>query len=283
MDYVDYRARLGLGFDDKGKQHLFISRLQVFLQAHKDIPLDEKQETEFCYQIGEKSLLANKPLLDIDLINNDPSGLQRVWLYLRKKEFQEVLVGIVVFANTYKGTKRNQQIIINAIEKALKDSHLAYETVRDDDGVFFLPQGAKEMDTALVTTPLEWLVDYPKAHTAFIKALKDYADATPKTASDIADKFRKALETFFQEFFMCDKSLENCKGLYGGYLKSRNVPSEISANFETLLQSYTNFMNGYAKHHDKTSVNILEYIMYQTGNIIRLLITLKQEEITDAN
>ena len=35
-------------------------------------------------------------------------------------------------------------------------------------------------------------------------------------------------------------------------------------------------MNNYAKHHDKTSINVLEYIMYQTGNIIRLLITLKK-------
>ena len=37
-------------------------------------------------------------------------------------------------------------------------------------------------------------------------------------------------------------------------------------------------MNGYAKHHDKTELNVLEYLMYQTGNIIRLLITLKQAE-----
>jgi len=40
----------------------------------------------------------------------------------------------------------------------------------------------------------------------------------------------------------------------------------------------TNFMNGYAKHHDKASKKVLEYIMYQTGNIIRLLVTLKERE-----
>ena len=42
-------------------------------------------------------------------------------------------------------------------------------------------------------------------------------------------------------------------------------------------------MNNYAKHHNKTSRNVLEYIMYQTGNIIRLLITLKQEENNDVD
>lgn len=47
---------------------------------------------------------------------------------------------------------------------------------------------------------------------------------------------------------------------------------------EFLLQAYTSFMNNYAKHRDATSNRLLEYLMYQTGNIIRLLITLKQGE-----
>ena len=70
---------------------------------------------------------------------------------------------------------------------------------------------------------------------------------------------------------------------YGRYLKSIGVPAEITGNMETLLQAYANFMNGYAKHQDATSMNVLEYIMYQTGNIIRLLITLKQEETGNAD
>lgn len=39
-----------------------------------------------------------------------------------------------------------------------------------------------------------------------------------------------------------------------------------------------NYINNYAKHRDATSNRLLEYLMYQTGNIIRLLITLKQGE-----
>ena len=68
------------------------------------------------------------------------------------------------------------------------------------------------------------------------------------------------------------------KSIYGNYLFKAGIPKEIASNFETLLQTYRNFMNGYAKHHDKTELNVLEYLMYQTGNIIRLLITLKQAE-----
>lgn len=283
MDHFDYREQLGIGFSDKGKQKLFVSRIQVFLQAQKDIPFDEQQETEFCYQIGETCLLENKPILDFDMINSAPTGLQRVWLYLRNKSFTEVLACIVTFANTYNGTKKNRNAVLGAVERALKDSRIQYEVVRDSDGVFFFPKGAKELDIALVNQPLKWLLDYPKSHAAFVKCLKMYSNGSQNNASDVADAFRKALETFFQEFFGCDKSLENCKALYGSYLKSHGVPGEIAGNLETLLQSYTNYMNAYAKHHDKTGLNVLEYIMYQTGNIIRLLITLKQEETGNAD
>lgn len=283
MDYIDYRELLGIGCSDKDKQVLFSSRVQVFLQAQKNIPFEEQQETVFCYQIGEKCLLENKPLFDIEALTSGSEGLQRVWLYLRNKGFADMLACIVIFANTYNGTRKNRNTIIGAIEKALEDSHIQYEIVRDSDGVFLLPKGAKELDDALVSKPLKWLSAYPKARTAFVKALKEYANATPDNASDVADKLRKTLETFLREFFNNSAPLEKNKVEYGRYLKSRGIPSEITGNMETLLQMYANFMNGYAKHQDATSVNVLEYIMYQTGNIIRLLITLKQEENKNTN
>ena len=139
------------------------------------------------------------------------------------------------------------------------------------------PKGAKELDDALVSNVLTWLEDYPLSHKAFVKALKEYSKEDEEKVSDVADLFRKALETFFQEFFKSSKSLENIKSEYGSYMKNKGVPTELRNNFETLLQSYTNFMNGYAKHHDKTSKDVLEYIMYQTGSLIRFIITLNND------
>ena len=162
------------------------------------------------------------------------------------------------------------------MREMLNKAHIPFEIYEDKDGMFFFPRGAKELDDALVSAPLEWLSEYPKTRKEWIEALKDYSNLSDTNASDVADKFRKALERFFQEFFSSSKSLENMKSEYGTYMKEKGVPPEVSNNLETLLQSYTNFMNGYAKHHDKTDKNVLEYIMYQTGNIIRLLITLKK-------
>lgn len=153
----------------------------------------------------------------------------------------------------------------------------------DGTGVFIFPKGAPELDEALVSAPLEWLNDYPESRKAWIKALNDYADQTDENASDIADKFRKALERFMQEFFGSEKSLENLLPEYGEYLKGHGVPAEISNDFKKLLNGYTDYINNYAKHHDRTSRKVLEYIMYETGNVMRLLITLKQEETSNAD
>ena len=157
----------------------------------------------------------------------------------------------------------------------INDLNISYDIYADTDGYFIFPKGAKELDDLLVSEPLQWLEQYKLSHKAFIKALKEYSSYNGENASDIADRLRKALETFFQEFFGGSKSLENYKTEYGNFLKEKSIPTELSGNFQTLLTAYTNFNNGYAKHHDKTTQKVLEYILYETGNIIRLLITLK--------
>lgn len=273
MNYLDYREKLGIGFNSKYQEDYFFARMSNFFNLVEEDYLKVGALTAYQYfnTIGESA-------------SNAWAGCELTCILMNIKESMNIKVFVcryMVFMNLLNETNNgafDKQYFLNALYNNLRASKIGFEIVEDDDGLFLFPKGAEEMDTALVSAPLQWLTAYPQTHVAFVKALKDYSEATSDSASDIADKFRKALETFFQEFFACDKSLENCKGLYGGYLKSQNVPSEISANFETLLQSYTNFINGYAKHHDKTGLNVLEYIMYQTGNIIRLLITLKQAE-----
>ena len=59
-------------------------------------------------------------------------------------------------------------------------------------------------------------------------------------------------------------------------MENKGIPTELSNNLQNLLEAYTKFINNYAKHQNKTSKNVLEYIMYQTGNLIRFLITLNE-------
>lgn len=274
MKYLDYRKRLGIGFDNIQLEALFLKRMKNHLEITRtdatfDHLVTSRMVFEYCNITGAE-------FEDMDTSYCLDSIIEDV---IYASDIREFLAKYSVLLYLMKNYRQAYQHFWNILQNNLSEASIQYELVEDDDGMFVFPKGVPEMDNALISEPLSWLTEYPKAHTAYVKALKEYSEATIENASDIADKFRKTLETFFQEFFACDKSLENCKGLYGSYLKRQNVPAEITANFETLLQSYTNFMNGYAKHHDKTSLNVLEYLMYQTGNIIRLLIILRQNEL----
>lgn len=270
MKWVDYREKLGIGFNDEQKFQMLKNQFGVIIDG-----LDEdnyyKSINYKCY-----ALMVGEPILSASA----SAGLKMS--ILSSKNLTELISKVVAICNSYSPYQSNlsRGKLFEFLCIPLERMQIPYEVIQDEDGYFIFPKGAKELDDALVSQPLEWLKEYPLSHKTFIKALKDYTSATEETASEAADSLRKALETFFQEFFGGSKSLENYKSGYGGFLKDHGIPTELANNFQTLLDSYTNYNNNYAKHHDKTSMNALEYLLYQTGNIIRLLITLKNGEKT---
>ena len=277
MDYLDYRKALGIEMFDSEKQRIFKSRIQTYLQAFANFPFEPFQEAQFSYQIGDPCLCeANNWDYEI----NAPTGPKRIWLYLQnhQNDFADFLSCLCTFINTYKCNASTKASIRKAIENALKDSHIQFEIYKDKDGVFYFPKGVPEFDKALVSEPFQWIKEYPVTQIAFAKALREYASNDESNASEIIDALRKALESFFQQFFNSNQTLENLKNVYGSFLKEHGVPKEIASNFETLLNQYTNYNNNYAKHRDRSSLNVAEYMLYQTGNIMRLLLTLKHAE-----
>lgn len=280
MDFIDYRERLGIGFNNRELEDLFFNRLFNVLEDQFDVynQISREEYANFCRQTGY-------PMLH-DIKEGDGWRIILNILYQNVHSIKEFLPYYMFFINCQKDDpykSMTKEDFKNLVCDCLTESHIPFDILEESGNYFIFPKGAEELDHALVSEPLFWLKDYPSSHKAFVKALKSYTEATEGNASDVADQFRKALETFFQEFFGRNKTLENYKGDYGTYLKEQGVPKEISNNLETLLQSYTNFINNHAKHRDATSGKLLEYLMYQTGNIIRLLITLKQEESNHAD
>lgn len=275
MDYYDYREKLGLAFNDSEKQEFFMTKIQVYLQSHDDYELTKEQERDFCYRIGKVCLKDNETEFNVDFLKHEPSGFQRVWLYLKdkKNDFLDFLAAIVVFANTYDGEYEAQEELILTIEESLYDSRLPYDIYTDEDGKFYFPKGAKELDDALVSEPLQWLEDYPKAHATFCRALRQYSNG--EHTRDIADNFRKAFEEFLQEYLGNDKNLENNRRVIKDYLKENGIDGDFSNMISTLINTYKEINNKKAKHHDTLDDRLLEFIMYQTGIFIRMLISVR--------
>lgn len=269
MKYIDYREKLGIGFKNdqifpalKNKLKIILGELCSEEEKHSYSFYDSPNFTKYFIDIAEFD-------------GYEYRGFYGIKKSLEKsKSIQEFIFKCVVLINLdekYWGDSGFLHIFKTFFYKALDDLNLPFEEVEDEDGVFLFPKGAKELDDALVSKPLEWLTAYPESREKFIAAIKKYS--ANEDPSEVADAFRKALERFFQEFFNSEKSIENLKSEYGKYLKEKGAPAEISNNLEKTLDLYNSFMNNYAKHHDKTSENVLEFIMYQTGNIIRLMIS----------
>ena len=282
MKWIDYRERLGLGFNDFEKYAMLKNKVNVFLEEFESTYSEDSYHS-YAIMVGEPLLNYSRPPI---------YGL-KISLLEHTSALTDFLSKYIAFYNTYDeeeepyygygGPHISKNMILKYLKNSLNDLNIQFEIFTDDDGVFVFPKGIVEFDNALVSDSLQWLSAYPAAEKAWCKALRAYAECNFQNASEVADKFRKALEAFFKEFFQTEKSLENCKPDFGSYLKLKSIPKEIAGNFETLLQAYTNYINNYAKHRDATSDKVLEYLMYQTGNIMRLLITLKQEENSDAD
>ncbi len=278
MKWIDYREKLGIGFSDPQKFQALKNGFIVFFDNLENYVSRSNLTGEgfqpYFIMVGEHLPYSANSYYSVEAVENS---------ILSGNDLVDVISKFIAFINTAKDSFCNPDVN-GYLRKTLIDSlnryNIQFSIYEDNDGIYVFPKGVPEMDDALVSAPLTWLKDYPNAEKAWSKALRAYSEVNTDTASRVADDFRKALERFFQEFFQTGdgKTLENCKAEYGKYLKDNGVPSEVSNNLETLLQAYTNYMNKYAKHTDKAKINVLEYLMYQTGNIIRLVIMLKQEE-----
>jgi len=269
MKLADYRERLGLGFDDKSKFEALKNRFSNFASNLGGGKYSRNDCCEYFIAIG-------KPW-----DRSYDSSYQVSNSFQECSSLKEVVLNAVALYNSYKAEQwgdNNRKYfkteILTFLKISLEDLNIPFELIVEEENIFVFPKGEADLDENLISAPLSWLKDYPEAEKAWIMALRDYSE-NKDNPSQVADNFRKALETFFQEFFGLCKSLENMLPDYCDFLKKHGVPAEISDDFRKLLEAYSHFNNNYAKHHNGTTSNVLEYIMYATGNILRLLITLK--------
>lgn len=267
MKWIDYREALGVSFSDVDKARMLAGKIRIlFVELSGLGPWHEENSSlRYFYVVGEINPTAYYTWNAVEKS------------ILAKKDISELISYTIAFSNALKIELMPKvgNFVLERLQNYLNELKLEYDIFNDEDGYFIFPKGAKELDEANVNIPFEWLRSYPASRNAMENALRAYSNKV--APSQVADLFRKALETFIQEFFNTNASLENTKSIVGLYFKNQNIPKELSNNFETTMQLYTNYMNNYAKHHDNTSERFLEFIMYQTGNIIRFILSLSQD------
>ena len=280
MDFLDYRERLNIGFNDKQKQLYFTNKILNIFEAlcidghSRGISVGEY--FKFCEFTGTR--------INYRLANDGKSlDLMKDCFRILKEhtaDTKDFIVHCVSLINSIDASKitvlLNREWLIQRFEKAINDSHIPYESVVIDGAFYVFPKGASELDSALVSEPLEWLYYYPQARNTFVIALRQYSEGV--YIRDVADNLRKALETFLQEFLSNTKNLETNKDLVCKYLGSQGVDAGISGLFQPLINAYKNINDRIAKHNDRVDKKILEFLLYQTGLLIRMVLSVKAAE-----
>lgn len=286
MEWLDYREQLSIGFNDEKKGSMCVSRIQndldelfenrqktdnglTFLDGIFDYDAISKEEYHmFCQMTGTR----------YGGVLSFPKDEIRKTLESHEEDFHDFLSYYMAFINCLtdrpKGIKKQE--LLNILEKAFAESRLKYSVLKDEGEFFVFPKGAKELDRALVSEPLEWLDEYPLTKSTFVIALKQYQDGV--YIRDTADNLRKALEQFLQEFLGNKKNLENNRTEICRYLGSVGVDGEIAGLFQPLINTYKNINDKYVKHNDLIDKRLLEFLLYQTGILIRMVLVVKQSE-----
>ena len=272
MDFIDYREKLGIGFSDDEKFASLKSRVfnDITPPRSGNFGMSVADYYDFFNYIG---LEVNHNLTESQRDDTeryaDCVHVIREHTYLAK-DFLSYYIALANCMPNDNKTPCNREYMKAVIERALVYSHIQFQTIKEDDQFFIFPKGAKELDDALITEPLEWLKDYPQSRKTFCIALRQYSDGI--YIRDVADNLRKALEEFLQEFLGNTKNLENNKIEICKFLKSQNVNPDFCGLFQPLLNTYKGINDKYAKHNDLIDGKMLEFLIYQTGIFIRMII-----------
>ncbi|MBQ6432023.1 MAG: hypothetical protein IJJ99_09150 [Oscillospiraceae bacterium] len=281
MKWIDYREKLGIGICDYEKTIMLANKISnrlgsvfhlISLEYNLSIRFSDIIDAYFT-EIGE-CIPFQATLTDISAnIANE-------------KTINGIISKYIAFLNIVckSRSKKDHDVFWKILKDSLDELAIDFTTINDNNGIFVYPKGAKELDDALVSQPLEWLSSYPKAHQTFVHALKQYADG--EYIRDAADNLRKALEAFFQEFLGNKKNLETNKIEICRYLGEQGVDAGVSGLFQPLINAYKNINDRIVKHNDAVDKTLLEFLLYQTGLLIRMVITVKQaqkEALIDAD
>lgn len=266
MKWVDYREKLGIGFNDNDKFKMLSNMLTNYAENCLGESYDENSHLNYCQMIGEPYYDYNRPYHHLC------KSLEQC------RSITELISKFIALHNVYIPRYNGYRMIakndiLNCLKDALDKLNIGYEVIEDKDGIFIFPKGAEELDAALVSEPLEWLKAYPNTHKTYVIALKQYCEGI--YIRDVADNLRKALESFLQEYLGNTKNLETNKNEICKKLGEKGVDPGVVGLFQPLINAYKNINDRIVKHNDAIDEKLLEFLLYQTGVLIRMVLSVE--------
>ncbi|MDD4843154.1 MAG: hypothetical protein PHU31_02315 [Anaerotignum sp.] len=171
MDFLDYREKLKIAFNDEMKNSYLMTKVFNILETVC------KDTSTGLLDIVEYHCFCNVTGTHIDQRFCTGNGRFRHCIDVLKKhttsivDFLSYYIAFVNAVNTEKNGMWNRFTFITLITRMMKEAHIPYELLKNGEEYFIFPKGANELDNALVSEPLEWLKGYSKAHKTYCIAL----------------------------------------------------------------------------------------------------------------
>ena len=152
----------------------------------------------------------------------------------------------------------------------------AFRVSTREKQVVVRPNGDPFLDAMIIDCVLEGIEHYPKANKPFSQALSKFLRGEKAHYRNILDDLRFSLEQLLKSLLRNDKSLENQKEMLGAWLKGKGVHVQIRSLYAHLANCFSLYQNNAVKHDEDYSETEVEFMIYLTGTLMRLLLELEQ-------
>jgi hypothetical protein len=173
-----------------------------------------------------------------------------------------------------------QTVLLILREAKRYSRRIDFGIVQRGNAVTLYPQGAKELDISLVEQPLEWLIEYPKVAEQFENALKTILQKDADNYRGALDDLRWSLEQLLRAVLQNRKPLEKQRDVLLPWLKQQGVHQQIVNMYLDLLKRFSDYQNDAVKHGDRSHPAELEFMVYVTGALMRLILQAKNTPTT---
>lgn len=214
--------------------------------------------------------------IELSFVNSDLNAvLKAIDIEKSKHNMYMWLQILELVANScYSSDDNSKQIwFASDIATALKLSGVNAVMCDTASGYKFYPASERFLDEKLVIDVLNWLNKYDKAKDQFEKALQMILKG--QNNRQVVDCLRLSLELFLKQYLNNSRSLENQHDILGKKLLEKNISVEVRNMFIKLLDYYEKYNNEHAKHDDSINEEELDFLIYLTGNFLRLLVKIK--------
>lgn len=153
MKWIDYREKLGIGFNDEQKFKMLSNMMQNFINNVVGNSYCESAYFEYCMMTGEAYHDYNNPYQHLSSnIGHSKTTLDLISKY-------------IAFYNTYKAEYQpysyhttTKKEVIDFLKNALNELNIQFEILKDNDGIFIFPKGAKSLIMLLYLNRLNGLM-----------------------------------------------------------------------------------------------------------------------------